>query len=302
MTHRLRDAGRFLWGVLGRFSSDACPRMAAAISYYTVFAVPPLLALLAFLASTFVRPADLQAFLSRQIAVWVGVDSAAAVVEVVQDVARPELGGPVAILGLLAVVFGATNAFVQLQSALNTAWGVAPDPERGDVRTFLVKRAVSLVMILSTGALLVVLLVVSAALSAFHGGVRSHAPRVVASWVLAAMDGVTSLAVVTGLLAVILRYVPDAVIRWKDAAVGGLFTAVLFTLGKLAIGYYLGHNDLATVYGAAGSLAVALLWIYYTANILLLGAEFTEAWACRRGEPVVPQRGAVRVEQRIRRD
>jgi membrane protein len=276
--------------------------MAAAISYYTVFAVPPLLALLTLLASEFVRPPELQELLSDQIAAWVGVESATQIVGVVQEVARPELGGPTAILGLLAVLFGATNAFVQLQNALNAAWGVAPDPERGDVRTFFVKRAVSLVMILATGVLLVVLLGVSTVLSAFHGGVRSHAPERLGRWVLTVMDAATSLAVVTGLLAVIFRYVPDAVIRWRDALVGALFTGVLFTGGKLIIGYYLGHNDLANVYGAAGSLAVALLWIYYTANILLLGAEFTEVWACRHGEPVRPQRGAVNVERRIRRD
>jgi membrane protein len=108
-----------------------------------------------------------------------------------------------------------------------------------------------------------------------------------------------SLASVSLLAALVLRYVPDAVVRWRDALVGGAFTGVLFTVGKLLIGYYLGRRDLNSVYGAAGSLAIALLWVYYSSIILLLGAEFTEMWSCRKGDAVVPQRGAVRVRRQV---
>jgi membrane protein len=111
---------------------------------------------------------------------------------------------------------------------------------------------------------------------------------------------VVSLVVVTGLFTVVLRTVPDAAIKWRDALAGGVFTGVLFTAGKTAMGYYLGRSDLASVYGAAESLAVALLWVYYSAAILLLGAEFTRVWAGRDGSSVEPQRGAVRVEWRVR--
>lgn len=282
------------------FLRDECPLLAAAISYYTVFAMPPLLALLALLAGKVLAPAELQTLLFDQVTTLAGARSAGQIIEVVQNVSRPELSGPVAIFGLVAVTFGATSAFVQLQRAMNRTWGVAPDPGRGDVQTFLASRAVSLVMIMVVGVFVLFLVTVTTLLSAFHDAIRYYAPSVLARGALPLADALTSLAVMTGLFAGIQRTVPDAVVRWRDALVGGAFTGVLFTAGKLAIGSYLGRSDLASVYGAAGSLAVALFWVYYSASILLLGAEFTKVWACRRGASVHPKRGAVRVEWRVR--
>jgi membrane protein len=215
-------------------------------------------------------------------------------------VAQPHLSGPVALLGLAAVLFGATSAFVQLQGALNAVWGVAPDPRRGDVHTFMIKRGVSLLVVLAVGALLLVLVVVSTLLSAFHGAIRTYATPWLATGLLPLADAVTSMALVTALFTVVLRYVPDAVIRWRAALAGGLFTGVLFTAGKIAVGYYLGRSDVTSVYGAAGSLAGALLWVYYSAAILLLGAQFTKVWAGRHGTDVQPRRNAVRVERKVR--
>jgi membrane protein len=288
------------WKVMTRFVADECPLRAAAISYYTIFAMPPLLALLALMAGKFLGPAQLQTLILEQVTSLVGVRSAGQIVSVVQEVVRPNLSGPVAILGLVAVTFGATSAFVQLQRALNAVWGVAPDPRRGDVHTFMVKRAVSLLMILAVGVLILFLVTVSTLLSAFHEAIQYYAPPALATGSLPVADALVSLAVVTGLFAAVLRTVPDAAIKWRDAMVGGVFTGVLFTAGKTAIGYYLGRSDPASVYGAAGSLAVALLWVYYSAAILLLGAEFTRAWAGRGGSSVEPGRGAVRVEWRVR--
>lgn len=296
----VRAVGRMAWEVITGFVAHDCPRMAAAISYYTIFAMPPLLALLALLNGKFMTPAQLQTLVSQQVTSLVGVQSAAQIVQVVKEVSQPNLSGFVAILGMVALLFAATSAFVQLQAALNTAWGVAPDPRRNDVHTFLIKRAVSIVMILGVGVLILFLVTVSTVLSAFHGAIEIHASRRLATGALPLADALTSLAVVTVLFTIILRYVPDAMIRWRDALVGGLFTGILFTAGKLAIAYYLGRSDLASVYGAAGSLAVALFWVYYSAAILLLGAEFTRVWACRGGAPVEPQRGAVCVEWRVR--
>jgi membrane protein len=262
--------------------------MAAAISYYTVFAMPPLLALLALLAGKVLAPAELQALLFDQVTSLAGARSAGQIIEVVQNVSRPDLGGPAAVVGLVAMIFGATSAFVHLQRAMNRVWGVAPDPRRGDVRTFMVKRVVSLFMIMVVGVLILFLVTVSALLSVFHSAIRYYAPPALATGALPLADAITSLVVITGL------------IRWRDALAGGVFGGVLFTLGKLAIGYYLGRSDLASIYGAAGSLAVALFWVYYSAGILLLGTEFTRAWACRGGASVEPKRGAVRVEWRVR--
>lgn len=292
-------AGRMAKQVIAKFVTDECPLMAAGISYYTVFAMPPLLALLALLAGKFLAPAQLQTLLFEQVTSLAGIRSAGQIIEVVQNVARPDLSGPLAVLALLALAFGATSAFVQLQRAMNRTWGVAPDPRRSDIHTFMVKRAASLLMILAVGVLILFLVTVSTLLSAFNDAIKYYAPPAVATGALPLADAITSWVVITALLIVMLRYLPDAVILWRDALVGGVFTGVLFTAGKLAMGYYLGRSDLLSVYGAAGSLAVALFWVYYSVGILLLGAEFTRVWACRAGAPVEPQRGAIRVEWRV---
>ncbi|HET9950018.1 MAG TPA: YihY/virulence factor BrkB family protein [Longimicrobiales bacterium] len=295
----LRSGARFVRDLVGDFLGDDCPRMAAALSYYTVFAVPPLLGLLALLASRFVDPEQLQALIVEQVESVVGVDSAAQIVEVVQGVVRPRFDGPTAVLALLALVFGATGAFVQLQDALNAAWGVRPDPRRGDVLTFLVKRGVSLLMILSFGVLLFASVLASTAISVVRGFLSDVAPPWMLGVGLPLADLGISLLAVTVLFTLVLRYVPDAVVRWRDALVGGILTGLLFTAGKLLIGYYLARSQPGSVYGAAGSLVIGLIWIYYSAIILLLGAEFTGAWACRHGEEVTPQRGAVRVRRQV---
>lgn len=300
MRRRVSAGGRLAWEVLTGFVRDECPLMAAAISYYTVFAMPPLLALLALLAGRILAPAELQTLLFDQVTALAGARSAGQIIEVVQTVSRPDLSGPTAVLGLVVVTFGATSAFVQLQRAMNRAWGVAPDPRRGDVHTFMVKRAVSLFMIMVMGVVMLFLVTVSTLLSVFHDAIAYYAPPALATGALPVADAITSLVVISGLLAAMLRNMPDAAIPWRDAIAGGVFTGVLFTAGKLAIGYYLGRSGLASVYGAAGSLAVALLWVYYSAAILLLGAEFTRVWSCRHGASVAPKRGAVRVEWRVR--
>lgn len=299
MRDRIRAVGRFVWAMLQAFVGDDCPRMAAALSYYSVFAMPAMLGLLALIANHFVGPGELRDVISNQITTLVGVESASRIVTIVENAIRPDLAGPAAIIGLVALLFGATAAFANLQGALNTAWGVQPDPRRGDVHTFLVKRAVSLLMIGALGVLLVASLLASAVLSAFQGFFSSLAPPWLRSPVLQVADVGVSFAALSLVAAVTLRWVPDAIVRWRDALMGGLFTGALFTVGKLLIGYYLGRRDLNNVYGAAGSLAVALLWIYYSAMIFLLGAEFTQLWAARKGEPVEPQGGAVRVRRQI---
>ncbi len=295
----LRATGRFIWRVLTAFVADDCPRMAAALSYYSVFAMPAMLGLLALIANHFVKPGELRRLVSDQVTAFVGFESASRIVTVVENAVRPEFAGPAAIVGAVALLFGATAAFTSLQAALNTAWGVQPDPKRSDIYTFFVKRAISLVMLGALGLLLLVSVVASTVLSALQNIFSGVVPAWLRSPALMVVDLAVSFTAVSLLASVVLRYVPDAVVLWRDALVGGVFTGVLFTVGKLFIGYSLGLRDLNNVYGAAGSLAIALLWVYYSSIILLLGAEFTEAWAGRKGDPVVPQRGAVRVKRQV---
>ncbi|MGE0159722.1 MAG: YihY/virulence factor BrkB family protein [Gemmatimonadales bacterium] len=295
----LRAVGRVLWGTVTDFFGDGCPRMAAAISYYSIFAIPGVLGLLALAAREFVGPREIQEAVSEQVQTFVGVESATQVVDVVQGAVDPSLTGPAALIGLIALVFGATGAFGELQSALNIAWGVQRDPRRSDVKGFFLKRAISLVMIAALGVLLLLSIVASTAISVMRSFFMEALPPTLQSVGLPIADLAVSLVAVSALVTIVLRYVPDAVVSWRDAAVGGSFTGALFTVGKLLIGYYLGRSDPGNVFGAAGSLAVALLWVYYSSIILLVGAEFTEVWACRNGDPVVPRDGAVRVRKQV---
>jgi membrane protein len=297
MFDAVRSMGRFIWKVVSDFMEDDCPQMAAAISYYTIFAVPPLLGVLALGASLFVDPESVRELVSRQVAEVVGVESAAQIVDVVERAEPLALDGVTAIVGLLAILFAVTGAFLHLQSALNRAWRVAPDPEGSSIRRFLVKRGLSMAMLACTGLLLLASMLLSTALSVFEDVVRRYAPAWLGPATLQAADWTSSFLVFALLFMLIFRYVPDAVVRWSDAAVGAAFTAALFSVGTQLIGFYLGQSNPGSVYGAAGSLAIALLWVYYSAMILLLGAEFTEVWSTRGGSAVTPEDGAVRVRR-----
>ncbi len=296
---RLRAVGQFLWDLIGAFVADDCPRMAAALSYSSVLAMPAILGTLALVARHLFESADVRRIVAHQVGAVVGVESATRIVTAVEAATRPDLLGPMAVVGLIGLLFAATGSFSSLQGALNRAWSVQPDPKRSDVKNFLMRRAISLVMLAALGVLILVSAVASTALSALQGILGRLGPDWLQSWLVMATDTLVSLVAISLLTAVVLRWVPDAVVKWRDALAGGLFTGLLFTVGKVLIGYYLGRRHLGNVYGAAASLAIALLWIYFTAVALLLGAEFTEAWARRRGDPVVPQPGAVRVERRI---
>jgi membrane protein len=275
------------------FLGDDCMRLAAALSYYTIFSLPALLILILMVASVFIDPQDMQGRIDQQMGALIGRDGAEQIQTMIEHANRPDTGGPLAaILGIAALLFGATGAFMQLQAALNKAWDVEPDPDAGGLRNFIVKRFFSLAMILGIAFLLLVSLVISAALGAFGDVLASYLPGV-SEVLLQLLQLGVSLALISALFAAMFKVLPDADIAWRDVWVGAVVTALLFVVGKFAIGLYLGNSEPGTAYGAAGSLAVLLVWIYYSAIILFLGAEFTQVWATRRGGGVRPSKGAV---------
>jgi membrane protein len=279
------------------FMDDECPLRAAALAYYTIFALPPLLILLIMVAGLLWDPADVQRALETQFAGLVGPDGAAAIQAMVARTDQPGSGGPMAtVFSVAGLMFGATGAFIQLQGALNRAWEVQPDPDAGGVRQFLTKRVLSLGMVFGIGFLLAVSLAVSAILSA-AGGILSGMLGGPGQPLLHAINFSVTLAVMALLFAAIFRFLPDARIAWRDVMVGGAATAVLFVAGKYVIGLYLGRSDPGDAYGAASTLAVLLIWIYYAAMILLFGAEFTQSWAERRGGGIEPEPGAVTLRE-----
>src|SRR5829696_8751259 len=280
------------------FSDDECPVRAAALSYYVVFSLPPLLILILLIASALFDPAEVQRALTEQMGGFMGAQGAQEIGTIMQEAERPGGRGLKAVLGIAAIVFGATGSFLQLQSALNRAWEVEPDPKQGGIKNLILKRILSLGMILGVAFLLLVSLALSAALSAVGGMIGRLIPG--GSEVVAGIfTFVLSFVVITGLFAAIYKVLPDARIAWRDVWVGAIATSLLFTIGKFLLGLYLGRSNPGEAFGAAGALALLLVWIYYSSMIVLFGAEFTQAWAIRKGSGIQPEKGARRLNDEI---
>ncbi len=295
---RLRGAARraigFFREVFKEFGADRCSTQAAAISYYTAFALPPLLVFIFLLVGVFVDPQAVQRVLYGQMRGFLGDQGVAQVQAMVRSADRLHGGGGstlALVLGIAALTFSASGAFLSLQDALNTAWKVRPDPAQGGLKTFLLKRLLSLGLVLVAAFLLLLSLVASGLLAAFGGFLATLLGGGLAVFLLGAANQAISLGVITLLFAAMFRILPDAVVDWGDIWAGAAFTAVLFVIGKALIGFYIGRSNPVSVFGAAGSFALILLWIYYSSLILLLGAEFTRVLERRRGKPARPAPG-----------
>jgi membrane protein len=284
------------------FLEDDCMDSAAALSYYTIFSLPALLVLMLTIISAVMNPSDVRGGLEGQLQNLMGPSAGEQIRTIIQQAdQKPNSGLIPTMLGIAGLLLGATGAVGQLQKALNRAWNVEPDPNQGGLKNFLTKRIFSLGMILVIAFFLLVSLVISAALTGMGDRVNDFLPAGLSGPFLEVLNMVISLAVITLLFAALFKVMPDAKISWRSVWVGAAVTAFLFVIGKFLIGFYLGQSNPGQAYGAAGSLAVLLLWIYYSALILLFGAEFTETWAERRGQGIVPEPGAVRVRREKQR-
>jgi membrane protein len=285
------------------FIDDDAPTMAAALSYYTVFSLPPLLILLLMLLGAVLDPQDIQGTVEGQIQGLMGPQGAEQVRTIIANADRPGSGNVITtIFGIIALVLGATGVFGQLQAALNRAWEVGPDPNTGGIKSFIGKRIFSLGMVLALAFVLLASLVLSSVLTAFGDQLGRFLPEGMGETFLHVVNFAVSFGVITLLFAAMFKVLPDATIAWRDVWVGAAATALLFTVGKFALGLYLGRSNPGEAFGAAGALALMLVWIYYTSMILFLGAEFTQVWANRRGQGITPEKGAVRVVQETRRE
>ncbi|MBZ0114769.1 MAG: YihY/virulence factor BrkB family protein [Thermoanaerobaculia bacterium] len=279
-----------LYQTAGGWVRHRASQGSAALAFYTLFSLAPVLYFAIGIAGAVLDPAYVRGELFQELGALVGEDGALFLSGVL-DAAMEQPGGWFQqLLGVGTLVFGATAVFVQLQDSLNAAWEVKPQPGPL-VAALLRKRIVSLALVLIMGFLLLVSLLVSTALSAVEGylGRRDVAPP----FFLEAGNFVLSLLIVGLLIAAIYRILPDAVIGWRDVALGASLTAFLFVVGKSLIGFYLGRSGLASGYGAAGSLVLVLLWVYYSSLIVLFGAEFTRVHSRRfHSRRVVPAEGA----------
>lgn len=289
------------WGILKHtfqeFSKDECPRKAAALSYYTIFSLPPLLVLIIITTGLVLSPDEVAGWIQGQVGNAIGADAASQIQTMVERAqAKVEGGFSLGlILGIAGLLFGATGVFAELQLSLNQVWEVQPDPTKDGIKSFIVKRIFSLGMILGIAFLLLVFLVVSSMIAAVSQQFGGLLPGGVSTAVLWVVNVSVSLLVISFLFAAIFKVMPDAKASWRDVAVGAFATALLFVLGKFLIGLYIARSNPGEVYGAAAALALILVWVYYSSMILFLGAEFTQVWAQRHGKGIQPETGAMRV-------
>jgi membrane protein len=282
------------------FFKDDATWMAAALSYFTVFALAPLLVILLQVASLIWDATQVREALTGQFQAVMGQEVARQVQTMMMSAQQQTASGTGIrlVLSIAGLVFGATGAFVSLQDALNRAWEVEPDPKRGGVKNFITKRFLSLGMVLGIAFLTLVSLALTAALSAAGQAVFGGLGETVAQ----VLNFVLSFAVIALLFAAMFKVLPDAKVGWRDVWVGAVATAIFFVVGKFLIGLYIGQSNPGSAFGAAGALAVLLVWIYYAALILLLGAEFTQAWMKAHGRAIEPEQGAVHVREIKQRD
>jgi membrane protein len=285
-----RETGR-------QWLEDKVPRLGAALAYYSALSLAPLLVIAIAIAGLFFGEAAARGHLLDQFRGLVGVQGGEAIETMIAHARKPRTGTIAGVVGVVVLLFGASGVVGQLQDALNTIWEVAPKPGRG-VLGFLRDRFLSLAMVLGVGFLLLVSLVLTTVLTALGTYVTGLLPG--AAVLLHALNSVVSLVVITLLFALIFKLLPDVKISWGDVWIGAVLTAVLFTLGKFLLGLYLGHSGLSSTYGAAGSLVALLVWVYYSAQILFFGAEFTKVYADRLGSRIVPDKDAVPLTEEAR--
>jgi membrane protein len=270
----------FLVEVFREFSNDDALTLGAALAYYTVFSLAPLLVLSIAIAGLVFGRAAAQGQIVAQISDVLGPAGAGTIEDMIERASQPASGLVATVASLATMIFGASGVFGQLQSSLNRIWG-AETIRRTGVAGQLQRRLLSFTMILGIGFLLLVSLGLSAVLSGVHQLVNRVFP--VLGDFLPVGNFALSFALVTALFAMIFKLLPDARIEWRDVWLGAAVTALLFTIGKALIGLYLGRAGVTSVYGAAGSLVLVLLWVYYSAQLLFLGAEFTEVYSRRYG-------------------
>jgi len=269
---------------------------AAAIAFFTVFSLPSVLIIIVRILSSFVSKDEIQQNIAEQIESLIGPASSEEIINIIENRALQSGGVLITIVGIFFLLFSSTVIFAFLQKALNAIWGVKPKPEKGALK-FAKDRLLSFSIIIILGFLMLV----SLALEAILSFARDYLESLFSSYTVYVMDVTNyfiALVVISGIFALIFKFLPDAKIRWRDVLVGALVTGLLFTLGKFLIGLLLSNTNITSTYGAAGSLAGILVWVFYSSIIVLIGAMFTRVYAANIGKEIEPKKHSVRIETR----
>ncbi|MDY7021659.1 MAG: YihY/virulence factor BrkB family protein [Cyanobacteriota bacterium] len=283
---------RLLKETFKEWQLDKSSRLAASLAYYTVFSLAPLLIIVIAIAGAIFGEEAARGEIVSQIQGLVGKQGATVIEEAIQNADKPQVSSIASIFSLIFLFIGASGVFAHLQESLNAIWNVKAKPKNSIVG-FVRKRILSFSAVLGIGFLLLISLILSAAISALSNYLSGLVPGVDLLWRI--LNFVVSFGVVTLLFALMYKYLPDVEIEWGDVWTGSLITAILFTVGKFVLGLYLGQGSFGSTYGAAGSLVIILAWVYYSAQILFFGAEFTQVYARKYGSQIVPDEHAVRV-------
>ncbi|GEP51908.1 hypothetical protein FNO01nite_25800 [Flavobacterium noncentrifugens] len=292
---KAKDALGILKKTFNSFIEDRALKLSAALSYYTIFSLAPLLLLMISLAGLFLGRDAIQGHVFSEINGLVGNEAALQIQDIIKHMELSGKTNMAVIIGSVTLIIGATSVFGEIQDSINLIWKVKAKPKRGWVK-LLKDRLLSSSLIVGLGFLLIVSLIVNGALVALSGLIKMYFPEITV-FVFYVINIVISFGVITILFGVIFKVLPDAKIAWKDVRIGAFFTACLFMLGRYLIGIYIETSSTGSAYGAAGSLIIILVWVYYTAAILYFGAEFTKVYAEYIGSKIEPADYAVYIEQ-----
>jgi membrane protein len=277
-----RSIWRLIKETVDEWQRDKVDQMAAALAYYTLFSIAPLLVIAVAVAGAVFGQEAARGEIVTQIQGLLGKAGAEVVQTALANTQNPQAGNGIvpSIISTLALLFGASGVFIQLQDSLNVVWNVKPSTKAG-VTAVVRKRIFSFAMVITIGFILMVSLIVSAGLSALSTFTNQLFPAIEIFWKVFNIG--ISLGVFTLLFALIYKYLPDITIAWRDVLVGAFFTSILFSIGKELLGFYLGNGSFGSAYGAAGSVVTVLAWIYYSVQIMLFGAEFTQVYTRKYG-------------------
>lgn len=292
---KLKEVGKVVIQSFKGFAEDKIPKYSASLAYTTVFSFGPLLIVIIFLCSLFFGQEATQGKIYSQMQQFVGQDAALQLQTIIKNASLEGKGTIAAVIGIITLLFGATAVFAEIQDSINTIWGLKAKPKKG-LWKMVRNRFLSFSVVVSLGFLLLVSLAISAIIEGLGEKLQANFPDVTVV-IFYILDLIVSFVVITALFAVIFKVLPDAKTKWKDILPGALASGILFMIGKFAISFYIGKSNVGSTYGAAGSLVVLLLWVYYSAIILYLGAEFAKAWSFHKGSSIRPNDYAVALKK-----
>jgi membrane protein len=288
-----------VWGLIKEagsgFMDDKVLKLSGSLAYLTVFSIGPLIIVIIFVADLVWGREAIEGTIYNQLKGLLGPDASIQIQDIIKNAAISNQGTLAAIVGIVTLLFSSTAVFAEIQDSINSIWNLKPKPKKGWLK-MIMNRLLSFSIVVSLGFLLLVSLIINGLIEAMSLRLIQMFPDIAVAIVYIINLAIT-FAVISFLFAIIFKVLPDAKIRWKDVLTGAMVTAALFMLGKFAITFYISTSDITTTYGAAGSLVILLLWVYYSSLILYFGAEFTKAYAANYGGRIYPNHYAVWVKQ-----